>query len=433
MSESIKIIQLQAENFKRIRAVAFSPNENGLTIIGGDNAQGKTSVLDAICYALGGEKFRPTEIQNDEGMSPASIKVRLSNGLVAERGGKNAALKVTDPQGLRSGQKILDELLEQLALQLPKFMNANAKDKGKTLLRTLGIEDQLDALDTDERKEYDERTIIGREYERKQKAAEEMNEWPDLPPFLIDTNELVAQVEAVAGRNAERSKKRFEIMQSEQAVDFETGKLQGMKSRLEEMKADFEKRIKEQELAITAQEQAVHNAEDKVSTLKSVPIEADESADEIKAKIAEAKEINVKIAENQSKQEKLEEAKLLKKEYEAKTAEIEAIRTRRDTLLNSVKMPLDGLSIEQGELIYNGKHWDCMSSMEQVLVAVSICHAVKPSCGFVLLDRLECFDGKQLNMLAKWLEEHDVQGIATRVSTGEECTLVIEDGLIKKE
>ena len=59
--ESIKINKLEIENVKRIKAVKIEPTANGLTIVGGKNNQGKTSVLDSIAWALGGEKYRPSQ------------------------------------------------------------------------------------------------------------------------------------------------------------------------------------------------------------------------------------------------------------------------------------------------------------------------------------------------------------------------------------
>ena len=55
---SVKINKLEIENVKRIKAVKLEPTANGLTVIGGRNNQGKTSVLDSIAWALGGEKFQ---------------------------------------------------------------------------------------------------------------------------------------------------------------------------------------------------------------------------------------------------------------------------------------------------------------------------------------------------------------------------------------
>ncbi len=61
----IKITNLELENIKRIKAVQLTPSESGLTVIGGNNGQGKTSVLDGIAWALGGDKFKPSQPQRD--------------------------------------------------------------------------------------------------------------------------------------------------------------------------------------------------------------------------------------------------------------------------------------------------------------------------------------------------------------------------------
>ena len=85
---SVKIAALEAENVKRIKAVALTPSPTGLTIVGGNNNQGKTSVLDALAWALGGEKFRPTAAVRDGALAPPHLKVILSNGVVVEQGQK---------------------------------------------------------------------------------------------------------------------------------------------------------------------------------------------------------------------------------------------------------------------------------------------------------------------------------------------------------
>ena len=95
-----KITGFSIQDFKRIRLVEIHPDENGLTILGGRNAQGKSSCLDAIAYALGGESFRPSDINNHDGEKNAAIRVEI-DGLIVERAGKNAALKITDGRGMR--------------------------------------------------------------------------------------------------------------------------------------------------------------------------------------------------------------------------------------------------------------------------------------------------------------------------------------------
>ena len=110
----MKITKLEIENVKRVKAVELAPAQNGLTVIGGKNGQGKTSVLDAIAWALGGEKYRPSDAQREGSVIPPRLHVELDNGIVVERDGKNSALKVTDPTGKRAGQALLDEFVERL-------------------------------------------------------------------------------------------------------------------------------------------------------------------------------------------------------------------------------------------------------------------------------------------------------------------------------
>ncbi|MFR1501584.1 MAG: AAA family ATPase [Ruminococcus sp.] len=159
---SVKINSLEIENVKRIKAVKLEPSANGLTIIGGNNNQGKTSVLDAIAWALGGDKYKPTAAARDGAYTDPILHVELSNGLIVERKGKNSSLKVIDPHGNKAGQQLLNSFLSALALDLPKFMHASDKEKAAILLQIIGIGDQLAQLEAEESRLYNQRTAIGR-------------------------------------------------------------------------------------------------------------------------------------------------------------------------------------------------------------------------------------------------------------------------------
>lgn len=148
---NIKINKLEIENVKRIKAVKLEPTRSGLTIIGGNNGQGKTSVLDSIAWALGGEKYRPSRAQRQDSVIPPNLHIVMSNGLVVERKGKNSSLTVTDPQGNKAGQQLLNTFVEQLALDLPRFLSATPKDKADTLLKIIGVGTQLAELEHKEK------------------------------------------------------------------------------------------------------------------------------------------------------------------------------------------------------------------------------------------------------------------------------------------
>jgi hypothetical protein len=219
MAEAVRIASLELENVKRVRAVHLEPQPLGLTVIGGDNRQGKTSILDGLCYALGGERFRPTNLQRDGSAAEARMEVTLSNGLKVERKGRNASLKVTDPTGAKAGQKLLDSFVEELALDLPRFLRMGGRDKAGVLLRILGIEDRLAALDREERAAYEERTAQGRIADQKAKYAAEMPEHHDVPEAPVSAAGLVAEAQAVMARNAERAAARKALGEKRMARD----------------------------------------------------------------------------------------------------------------------------------------------------------------------------------------------------------------------
>ena len=154
----------------------------------------------------------------------------------------------------------------------------------------------------------------------------------------------------------------------------------------------------------------------------------DESTAELEENIADIESINIKVRANMNKIQAEEDAKEYRDQYTRLTQDIEDVRAEKTALLDSADLPLPGLSVMDGELIYNGQKWDNMSSAEQMIVSTSIVRKLNPKCGFVLLDKLEAMDLDTLKEFGQWLEEEGLQAIATRVSTGDECSIIITDG-----
>ena len=400
----VTINTFELENVKRIKAVALEPSPTGLTIIGGRNEQGKTSVLDALCWALGGEKYRPSKAQREGSAIPPSLKVTLSNGIIVERKGKNSALKVTDPNGNKSGQQLLNSFIETLALDLPQFMNATSKEKANILLRIIGVGDKLFELERHEQELYNKRRTIGQIADQKAKFAAEMEYYEGVPEIPVSASQLIAQQQEILARNGENQRKR----QLKEQYDRE---LEAARQALDEAKRRF------------AQAQA--NAQ---TAAKSAEQLVDESTTELEKNIADVERLNVKIRANLDKEKAEEEAKGYSDQYAALTAEIERTRDAKYELLHGADLPLEGLSVEDGELTFNDQKWDNMSGSQQLRVATAIVRRLNPECGFVLLDKLEQMDTQTLADFGAWLETEGLQAIATRVSDGDECSIIIEDG-----
>ena len=420
---SVKITSFEAENVKRIKAVQFTPSEDGLTIIGGKNANGKTSVLDGIVYALGGEKNRPKNFNREGSAVPGKIRIELSNGIIVERSGKNASLKVTDPSGRKGGQKLLNEFIEPLALNLPKFMNASDKEKGETLLQIIGVGEELAELDKKENFIYSERTLVGRDADKKSKLAEALEYYPDAPDELVSASDLIKQQQEILARNGENQRKRDRVKE----ITFEKHRIFDEAQRLENQIAELTARLEERKKAYEK------TAEDEAIAMKDAAQLEDENTAEIEESIANIEEINRRVRANLTKTNAVDEAEQLRNEYDKMTGELEAVRSQRKALLDSADLPLEGLSVSEGALVYKGQQWSDMSSAEQLIVATAIVRKLNPECGFVLMDKLEQMDTDTLAEFGEWLEAEGLQVIATRVSTGDECSIIIEDGTIVEE
>ena len=418
---SVKITALEAENVKRIKAVALTPSPTGLTLVGGNNNQGKTSVLDALAWALGGERFRPTAAQRDGAVAPAHLKVTLSNGVVVERKGKNASLTVTDPTGRRSGQQLLNAFIEPLALDLPRFMEGSDKEKADILLRIIGVGTELHIKDMEIKSLYDKRTFTGQLAAQKKHFAEEMISYPEAPDEPVSASELIRQQQDILARNGENQRLRAQYAELEQQVQ----------QCVDELKRTRERIATLQQLADELDAKHTKLFNQRETARKTVSQLQDESTAELEASIRDIEETNRKVRANLEKSRAEDEAAQYASEYDRLTESIQQKRADRMALLNGADLPLPGLSVEDGVLTYKGKHWRDMSGSDQLRVAAAIVRRLNPDCGFVLLDKLEQMDMTTLQEFSAWLEAEGLQAIATRVSTGSECQIIIEDGMVK--
>lgn len=403
---SMKINKLEIENVKRVKAVKIEPTANGLTIIGGKNNQGKTSVLDAIAWALGGDRYRPSQAQREGSVIPPNLHIVMNNGLIVERRGKNSDLKVTDPNGKKAGQQLLNEFVEQLALDLPKFMEATSREKAQILLQIIGVGPRLADLERQEKELYNERTYIGRTADQKEKYAKEQPYYPDVPSVPVSASELIRQQQEILAQNGENQRKRERRHQLEQEYQSVTEQIQALLAKQGQLEADL-KIARETSEGLT-----------------------DRSTAELEENISNIEEINRKVRANLDKDKAEEDAKGYREQYNRLTSQIEEIRSQKTDLLKEADLPLPGLGVEDGELVYNGQKWDNMSGSEQLKVSTAIVRRLNPECGFVLLDKLEQMDLDTLHEFGQWLEQEGLQAIATRVSTGGECSLIIEDGYV---
>lgn len=385
MSEdkAVTIASLEVENVTKIKAVAIKPERAGLTVIGGRNAQGKTSVLDAICWALGGKRYEPDRPRRDGSVSDPHLRVELSNGIVAERSGKNGTLKVTDPSGARAGQALLDGFMESFALDVSEAALA------------------------------EQRRVTGQLARQYAAAADAMPYHCDAPDEPVDISEIMAAQREAYEHNACNERVRRE---AQMALD----KAASAEADVSRLRAELESA----EVALAEARERRDALAEQAAGL------ADVDTGPMAEQAQRAEEVNAKVRANRAKADAKADAERRQGEYDRLTEQIEQVRKDRVRLLEGADMPLEGLSVEGGALTYQGDSWGSMSASMQLMVATAVVRKINPACGFVLVDKLEQMDAETLAEFARWCEGEGLQVIGTRVSTGDECTVVIEDGTV---
>jgi len=166
----MKIISLALENILKIRAIRIVPKSQVIEIKG-ENAAGKSSVLDGIVMGLKGKKSAPP-LPVRRGSKKGSITINMDGDPDLNIPPFTIKSKVTDtfiettiePSELLHGEtprSFLDKLLGAISFDPLAFINQEEKKQRKVLAELVGVD--LDAWDAKEKVIFDERTAKGRE------------------------------------------------------------------------------------------------------------------------------------------------------------------------------------------------------------------------------------------------------------------------------
>ena len=409
----VKILEVRADNVKRLVALVLKPTANGLTIIGGKNGQGKTSALDLVAWMLGGEKYRPSNPRRDDAEGKTEAMVKLDNGLTITRDGKNHTLKVVDQTGGKHGQAILNDNIGEFAIDLPKFLES--KDRGTILLSAIGVGDELRAIEKKESDLFTRRTAVGKEGKTKRAHADDLPCYENAPKEETASADLMKELRDAMAMNCRNTEKLSELADARMKESACRDYVCTAEDALREAKENQQK-----------QNRLVEKLEAECDAL---PMDIPTAEIESRMKTIDA--TNAEVRSNATRKAASDEATALEAQYATMTEDIERLRASKTELFAGADLPLPGLTVVEGELLYNGQAWDCMSGSEQMIVAASIARKLKPSCEFLLIDKMEQYDLDTLTEFGEWAELEGLQIIGTRVSTGEECTIIIEDGSVK--
>ena len=415
------IPHLEAENFKRLFAINIDlPAEGGLIEICGQNANGKTSAIDAIWAALGGGKAAP-EQPIHQGQREAQVSVRVGDLTVTRRfTAKGSTLVVVGADGMprRSPQGILDQLYTHLGFDPLEFMNQSAATQAETLRRLVGLD--FSDLEAKHREFYEERTAVNKTVKSLQARYEMAAHWPD-----------VAESVSVAVLSGQLRAATDEI----RANDIERGRLRSLREQLATQKreaGELEQRIRELQQRLANVRSTIEATESREAMQAEVVAGlVDPDTASITRQIEDAETINRKARENKEREALKTELDDNKAHADRLTSELEAIADEKVVRLSMARFPVSGLSVDGDTVTLNGVPLSQSSMAERVKACLAISAALQPRLKVVLVREGSFLDKSNLRVVAEWAKEHGFQVFMERVGDKVEGSgVLIEDGRV---
>jgi chromosome segregation ATPase len=413
--KSLQIVELRAENTLRLKAVRIRPN-GSMVLVGGRNAQGKSSVLNSIQMALGGGKAIPLEPVR-HGARKATQRLDLGE-LVVERTitAKGTELVVTNRDGeiQRSPQSLLKALYSETSFDPVEFTRAEPKKQDEVLKKALGLD--FSDLDAATAKLYDQRTGHNREVKRLEALIDSMPRHADAPTEPVNVEETAAELKRRNSLNAGRAAAEERISAERRALARWDERLAKMAKELEEARQNLENAQHERE--------ELHA---EILVLERNLPEA-EPTEELEEKIAGAETVNGKLRANaeRAKLEKELEAKLSAAEEATET--MKSLADERAKRLAAAKFPIAGLGFDDSGPTLNDVPLAQASQAEKLRVSVAIAAALNPRLKVVLIRDGSVLDEDNLRLLAELAEAAGLQCWVERVGGKDPGAVIIEDG-----
>jgi DNA repair exonuclease SbcCD ATPase subunit len=445
----MKISALHVENIKALHTIDFEPGDASLIVVGGRNAQGKTSVLDSIAFALGGK-----ELIDDEpihrGSRKGKVTVELTNGYRVERTftARGGQLKVLPPGNVDAGAPIsspqtrLNEWLGAITFDPLAFSRMKAKDQRELLAGLVGLD--FTELDAKRERAYSARHDANQERHRLEGARTEVEHHDDVPEEPVDISDLldeqrqaegewlkVQKLEADAKTERWKAKERQERAgQCLDLVQSKTRRIEALEEEIEQLRNDLASHVGEADEALAQREEHLDAA---ASLDVDVQTARDKAPDleAIRSRIANAEGTNRKVRENGEWVKYTQQIADLNFEADEATATIKAIDEQRKEEIANASYPLKGLAVDDDQVIFQDLPLSQASGAEQLRVSVALGMALNPELKVLLVRDGSLLDDDSLEMVRMMAAENDAQLWLERVGTDAHTTITIEEGEIR--
>jgi len=405
-----RITVLEAENFKRLRAIRITP-DGSVVVLNGANRSGKSSTLDAIWAALGGKEASP-DVPIREGARRAVARVTLDSGLVVERSWKaNGTSKLTitgaDGERMRSPQTILNELCSKHTVDPLAFASMDPRKQAATLKQIVGLD--FSKLDAKRQGLYEQRTDVNRNVKQLEAQFPEHN--ASAPAEEIDVADIMAEYRKASDEHQAFEARRKTLSETEEGNERLRERIQKVRTELERL-----------ECSLADRESWIANERRDIETI-ALP-----SLDFISEKMSHVQEINDAVRSNARRAELVKELTAALRESDMLTGAIEAIDDEKAATLAKAHFPVDGLGFDDAGVTYQGLPFAQASHAERLRVSTAIGLALNPELRVLLIRDAEKLDADGMRLIAELAEEHSAQLWLERAGHSDPGAVVIEDG-----
>lgn len=422
----LKIVKFEAENYKRLRVVEITP-EGNMIPVGGKNAQGKSSVLDAINVALGGLDYAPLKPVR-EGEERSIIRLDLGEIIVTRMfTPSGSTLTLATPDGAKYGspQQMLDRIVGEISFDPIEFMRMKPEAQTKTLRGLVKLDVDFDEHKRLDDADYEARRDVNRDAKAKAAQRDAIPILTDLPDKPVDKAALVAELADAGNFNARIDIERADREQEQQRIATQVDVASERRLKAQKLREEADALMEEAETLST---EAV-KMQEALDARKDLPEPKDVQS--IRQQIAEAEVINEKLAQSTDRARLDAEVKALEDQAEALTKKMAERAKARDEAIAKADMPVKGLGFADGVVAFNGIPLEQASTAEQIRISTAIAMAANPKLRVIRVKDGSLLDEDGLKIIADMATEGDFQIWLEVVGDTGGVGVVMEDGLVK--
>lgn len=413
----MKIVNLKAENFKKLTAVEITPGGNTV-VITGKNGAGKSSVLDAIEVALCGGRSIPKQ-PIKQGESRAIIELDMGEYKVTRKFLGASSTLVVETTGdvkskISSPQTFLDNIVGKISFDPLAFMKMSPTEQRATVLNFLGVDptpfdNAIAALKT-------KRSVTLQAKEAAFHTANSIVFTPELPNEEQSSDQLLAELNSIRDENEQIQKTAAhrQLLES-RLIDVETqiieaqAALDSAKKRLDTLRESHK---------------AINSEIDSTPSLGEV-----KDTSEVEKKLKNMEETNKAIRANQQQRKAIVEADNYKNIYSQLGVEIKTVEEQKAHKMAEASMPISGLTIATDGLLFGGIPLEQVNDGKKLEICVAISMALNPKLKVLRINGND-LDKDSLSALGRMVSDKDYQIWIEKVGDNKSVGFYIEDGTL---